>query len=84
MYIDTEGAFRPERIQEIAERFDLDAKETLENIAFARALTSEQQLKLLIQAAALMAEDNYKLLIVDSAMALFRSDYSGRGELSVR
>lgn len=33
----------------------------------------------------LFAEDgNYKLLIVDSIMALFRVDYSGRGELSER
>lgn len=27
---------------------------------------------------------SYKLLIVDSVMALFRSDFSGRGELSER
>lgn len=26
----------------------------------------------------------YALLIVDSAMALYRTDYSGRGELSAR
>ena len=31
-----------------------------------------------------MADENYSLLIVDSAMALYRSDFSGRGELSVR
>jgi DNA repair protein RAD51 len=31
-----------------------------------------------------MADESYALLIVDSAMALYRSDFSGRGELSVR
>mmetsp|Transcript_35405 Transcript_35405/g.31879 ORF Transcript_35405/g.31879 Transcript_35405/m.31879 type:complete len:130 (-) Transcript_35405:173-562(-) len=31
-----------------------------------------------------MAESRYALLIVDSAMALYRTDYSGRGELSAR
>jgi len=31
-----------------------------------------------------MAESKYALLIIDSAMALYRTDYSGRGELSVR
>jgi len=31
-----------------------------------------------------MAESKYALLIVDSATALYRTDYSGRGELSVR
>lgn len=28
--------------------------------------------------------DRYALLIVDSAMALYRTDYSGRGELAAR
>jgi len=31
-----------------------------------------------------MAESKYAILIVDSATALYRTDYSGRGELSVR
>jgi DNA repair protein RAD51 len=37
MYIDTEGTFRPERLTAIAERFDLDPQEVLENVAYARA-----------------------------------------------
>ncbi|KAH6562003.1 hypothetical protein BASA62_009458 [Batrachochytrium salamandrivorans] len=35
-------------------------------------------------AAAMMAEQRFALLIVDSATALYRTDYSGRGELSAR
>lgn len=31
-----------------------------------------------------MSEDKFSLLIVDSATALYRTDYSGRGELSER
>ena len=31
-----------------------------------------------------MAESKYALLIVDSAMALYRTDFLGRGELSAR
>lgn len=84
MYIDTEGTFRPERLVDIAERFGLDGREVLENVAFARAHNSDQQNKLLLQAAALMAEQRYALLIVDSATALYRTDFSGRGELSAR
>ena len=41
-------------------------------------------MELLKMASAMMAEDRYALLIVDSATALFRTDYSGRGELSER
>jgi len=34
--------------------------------------------------AAKMASDQFSLLIVDSATALFRTDFSGRGELADR
>ena len=56
----------------------------LENVVFARAHNSEQQKDLLKQACALMSEDRFSLLIVDSATALYRTDYMGRGELSER
>mmetsp|Transcript_18887 Transcript_18887/g.37922 ORF Transcript_18887/g.37922 Transcript_18887/m.37922 type:complete len:206 (+) Transcript_18887:135-752(+) len=44
MYIDTEGTFRPERLQAIAERFNMDPIATLENVAYARAHNSEHQM----------------------------------------
>ncbi len=84
MYIDTEGTFRPERLVPIAKRYGLDEQKVLDNVAYARAHNSEQQNKLLMQAAALMCENRFALLIVDSATALYRTDYSGRGELSAR
>lgn len=84
LFIDTEGTFRPERIREIAERFGLDPATCLENVAYARAQNSEHQMELLKTAAAIMAQDRYVLLVVDSATALYRTDYSGRGELSER
>jgi len=40
-YIDTEGTFRPERIRAIAERFNLNPEEVLNNIYWARAYTVE-------------------------------------------
>lgn len=84
MFIDTEGTFRPERIVEISDRFALQPEETLENIAFARATNTDMQLKLVQQAAAIMMETKFSLVVVDSSTALYRSDYVGRGELSVR
>jgi meiotic recombination protein DMC1 len=83
-YIDTEGTFRPDRVRVIAERFQVDPEETLENIYIARAYTVEHQSQLLTFIAAKMAEEKFALLIIDSIMALFRVDYSGRGELSER
>ena len=84
IYIDTEGSFRPARLQAIAERFGLDPTIALENVAVARAHNSEHQMELLTMAAGIMSQDRYALLVVDSATALYRTDYMGRGELSER
>lgn len=84
IYIDTEGTFRPERLIPIAERLGLNSDTVLENISHARAYNSDHQNNLLIHASAMMSEHKYSLLIVDSATALYRTDYNGRGELGAR
>ncbi|CAI0448185.1 unnamed protein product, partial [Linum tenue] len=92
MYIDAEGTFRPQRLLQIAERYGLNGADVLENVAYARAYNTDHQSQLLIQAASMMVESRYDLglpsrfavLIVDSATALYRTDFSGRGELSAR
>ncbi|KAK7280061.1 hypothetical protein RJT34_25123 [Clitoria ternatea] len=83
-YIDTEGTFRPDRIVPIAERFGMDPGAVLDNIIYARAYTYEHQYNLLLGLAAKMSEEPFRLLIVDSVIALFRVDFSGRGELAER
>lgn len=84
LYVDAEGTFRPERIAAIAQRFDLVAEEVLDNIIYARAHTTEHQHTLLVLAAAQMMDDHFSLIIIDSIMALYRVDYTGRGQLSER
>ncbi|XP_006778149.1 PREDICTED: DNA repair protein RAD51 homolog 1 isoform X1 [Myotis davidii] len=84
MYIDTEGTFRPERLLAVAERYGLSGSDVLDNVAYARGFNTDHQTQLLYQASAMMVESRYALLIVDSATALYRTDYSGRGELSAR
>lgn len=56
----------------------------LDNVATARAYNTDHQTQLLIKAAAMMSESRYALLVVDSATALYRTDFSGRGELANR
>ncbi|KAH9004273.1 Rad51-domain-containing protein [Lactarius hatsudake] len=56
----------------------------LDNVAYARAYNADHQHQLLTAASALMSESRFCLLIVDSATALYRSDYVGRGELAAR
>lgn len=43
--MDTEGNFRPERIESISQRFGLDPNETLENIIVTRVFNHEQQIE---------------------------------------
>ncbi|KAI5185294.1 DNA repair protein RAD51 [Nematocida homosporus] len=84
IYIDTEGTFRPDRVIGIANRFGLDPGTVLQNIVCAKAHSTDELDELLIKATALLSQDNYKLLIVDSPMCLYRTDFSGRGELATR
>lgn len=86
IFIDTENTFRPDRLRGIAERFNVDPDAVLDNVLYARAYTSEHQMELLDYVAAKFHEEGgiFKLLIIDSIMALFRVDFSGRGELADR
>ena len=65
-------------------RYKLDGQMVLENVAYARCYNTDHQMRLLMEGAAMMAECRYALVVVDSLMALYRTDYSGRGELSAR
>uniref|UniRef100_A0A0N4ZMW5 DNA repair protein RAD51 homolog n=1 Tax=Parastrongyloides trichosuri TaxID=131310 RepID=A0A0N4ZMW5_PARTI len=84
IWIDTESTFRPERIAEIAERYGLDSNLALDNISCARVFNCDHQREILIEAAALMAANRHALIVVDSVMALYRTDFQGRGELADR
>jgi len=84
LYIDTEGTFRPQRLTSIAKKYGLNPQDVLDNVAYARAYNTDHQSKLLVQAASILSESRYALLVVDSSTALYRTDYSGRGELSAR
>ena len=85
VFVDTENTFRPERIRQIAEGFELDNEEVLSRIHVARAFNSAHQILMvdkineLIQSGA-----NVRLVIVDSLMAHFRAEYVGRESLAVR
>lgn len=62
----------------------MDAEGVLNNIVVGRAYNVDNLFSLLNGVAALMMEEPYSILIVDSIMALFRVDFTGRGELSER
>ncbi|KAI6149184.1 Rad51-domain-containing protein [Pisolithus tinctorius] len=83
----SQGTFRPDRIRAIADRFGVDGSMALENILYGGSLRPASQwfMELINECSMRFAEDkDFRLIIVDSIMALFRVDYSGRGELSER
>lgn len=86
VYIDSEGAFRPERIMQMAEAAGLDPQEALRNIKVARAFNSDHQMLLAEKSEDLIKNEGLpiKLIIIDSLMSHFRADFSGRGQLADR
>ncbi|KAH0571370.1 Rad51 protein [Spironucleus salmonicida] len=84
VYIDTESTFRPERIDMIATRYGLDPKQVLKNIYVSRVYNHEQQMQALSLLPQLLVKDKFSIIIIDSITALFRVDFSGRGELADR
>ncbi|HDD60882.1 MAG: DNA repair and recombination protein RadA [Thermoplasmata archaeon] len=84
IYIDTENTFRPERIIQMAEGWDLDPMEVLKKIHVARAFNSHHQMLLVDKAGELAKERPIKVLVVDSLTAHFRAEYVGRGALAER
>ena len=83
-YIDTENTFRPERIVQMAEAYDLDTDEVLSKIHVARAYNSNHQMLLVDKVKELSKELPARLLVVDSLTAHFRAEYVGRGALADR
>ncbi|WP_178647191.1 DNA repair and recombination protein RadA [uncultured Methanobrevibacter sp.] len=85
VFIDTENTFRPERIEQIANGFELEHEEVLRNIHIARAFNSSHQILMAEKVNELIQQgNNIKLVIVDSLMAHFRAEYVGRESLAVR
>ncbi len=84
LFIDTEDTFRPERIIQLAEGNGMDPQKVLENIVVARAYNSDHQTILADRSPEVIKEHNIKLIVVDSLMAMFRSDFVGRGTLASR
>ncbi len=83
-YIDTENTFRPERIVQMSEAYDLDSDEVLKKIHVARAYNSSHQMLLVDKVKELSKDIPASLLVVDSLTAHFRAEYVGRGALADR
>jgi DNA repair protein RadA len=85
IYIDTEGKFRPHRIELIAQGRGLDPSTVLGKIEVASPSDSNQQEKRIEKACSTIKSDpKIKLLIVDSIINLYKADYPERSKLPKR
>ncbi len=84
VFIDTEGTFRPERVQQMAKAAGMNPEAALKNIYVAKAYNSDHQVILAEKCEELLKKGDVKLIIVDSVSSAFRSDYTGRGTLADR
>src|SRR6476469_956839 len=84
IYIDTEGTFRPERVQEIARSRGYDSTQILKSIAVCKVYNSSH-LELIIKNLGKYVDDyKAKLVIIDSIISLHRAEFAGRGTLADR
>lgn len=82
--IDTEGTFRPERVDQIARARGLDAAEALKHIAICKAYNSSH-LELIVKSMGKYIDDfNAKMIIIDCIISLHRAEFAGRGTLADR
>jgi len=84
LFIDTEGTFAPQRVKEIAEARNLESKNILENIIYARCYNSDHQILIVDKISKVINEEEVKLVVVDSLISHFRGEYVGRELLSER
>lgn len=88
LYIDTEGTFRRERLQEIAESLgysEEQANEMIEkHVKYAVVVNSNDLENKIKVVGNYIKENNVKLIVVDSIIALHRAEYLGRGTLAER
>src|ERR687888_433283 len=84
IYIDTEGTFRPERVQDIARARGYDSIDVLKNIAVCKVYNSSH-LELIVKNLGKYVDDfKAKLVIIDSVISLHRAEFAGRGTLADR
>jgi DNA repair protein RadA len=84
IYIDTEGTFRPERVEQISRARGFDPTEILKNVAICKVYNSSH-LELIVKDLGKYIDDfKAKLVIIDSIISLHRAEFSGRGTLADR
>jgi DNA repair protein RadA len=84
LYIDSEGSFRPERMEEMAEARGWDAKSLLEKVVYARVDSSSEQMETIRAMPSRAATASCGLVVIDTLTRNFTVELPGRSNLSSR
>ena len=84
IFVDTENAFRVERVHQIAESRGLDAEEIMKRIFVCRIYYSAHLEAVVRGLAKSIEQYKARLVIIDSIISLHRAEFSGRETLSER
>ncbi|MEP0825314.1 MAG: DNA repair and recombination protein RadA [Nitrososphaera sp.] len=84
IWIDTEGTFRPERVDQIARARGLDSDAVLRSIHVAKVHNSSHLELIVKELGKYIEQFNARLVVVDSVISLHRAEFSGRGTLAER
>jgi DNA repair protein RadA len=84
LYIDTEGSFRPERLQQVAEARGWGLAGLLERIMYVRTDSAPEQMETIRQMATRNATSACGLVVVDTLTRNFSVELPGRSNLSGR
>ena len=84
IYIDTEGTFRPERLQQITESRGFVPLDVLKNTAVCKVYNSSHLELIIKDLGGYINKFNAKLIVIDSIVSLHRAEFTGRGTLADR
>ncbi len=84
LYIDTEGAFRPERVQEMAKWRGWDAPALLERIVYLRCISAAEQAETVRRMAKRDATASCRLVVIDTLTRNFSLDLPGNANMPGR
>jgi RecA/RadA recombinase len=84
LYIDTEGAFRPERLEEMAGARGWEIGGLLERIVYVRSDSSSEQMETVRKMAVRPATSSCGLVVVDTLTRNFSVELPGSSNLSSR
>jgi RecA/RadA recombinase len=84
LYVDTEGAFRPERLESMCSALKWDAATLLRRIVYSRIDSSSEQMEAVRRMAKREATASCRLVVIDTLSRNFSIDLPGRANLSSR